>query len=75
MIREAVRAEVAAPHSDVMLRAERCEAVQVTERTVVAHAGKEGLPVCKLLNGWRFFRSDVIAWMKAGPFRQETTQS
>lgn len=64
MIRKAVREEVTTREADVMTRPEVAKLLKVGERTVVSYVEKEKLPASKLPNGWRFFRSDVIAWMK-----------
>jgi excisionase family DNA binding protein len=64
MIRKAVREEVTTREADIMTRTDVAKLLKVAERTVVTYVEKQKLPAVKLPNGWRFFRADVVAWMK-----------
>lgn len=68
-VREAVRAEVH-PETGIMTREQVAEMLHCTDRTVVSYVEKEGLPASKLPNGWRFFRDEVVAWMKGRPVKK-----
>lgn len=64
LVDKAVRKAVAPPDTDVLTRDQVAKMLRVNERTVVNYVEQHGLPATRLPNGWRFFRSEVIAWMK-----------
>jgi excisionase family DNA binding protein len=65
LVRECVRAEVEPREDAVLTRDEVAKMLRCNARTVVTYVEKHGLPAHKIERDWRFFRSEVLAWMKA----------
>lgn len=64
-VREALDMAPKSKRSDVMTREQVAELLQVNPQVLIRrYVRQEGLPAHKLDSQWRFFRAEVLAWLK-----------